>query len=132
MQSTLLKRVFKYNGLTLADPDASMAPGQVAAFYAAQYPELATAVVEGPVTKGDTATYSFTRAAGAKGNATAPSSEASPAVSQQVLQALLDTQVRHFALASIVNGLRKQAMTLDADMLRATLLSPTVAELIGP
>ncbi len=62
-----ITRSFKYNGMTLADPSASKTPDQVRAFFAAQYPELTNAVVEGPVTKGGISTYTFARAAGSKG-----------------------------------------------------------------
>jgi len=64
---TELKRVFKYQSLTLADPGGDKTPDQVRAMYAGQYGELATAVVEGPSIKGGVATYTFTRAVGSKG-----------------------------------------------------------------
>ncbi len=65
--SKVLTRVFKYQSLTLPDPGPDKTPEQVKAMYSGPYPELATAVVEGPQTKGDTSTYTFTRAVGTKG-----------------------------------------------------------------
>lgn len=67
IQSTELTRVFKYQSLTLPDPGRDKTPEQVKQMYSGQYPELATAVVEGPQTKGGTCTYTFTRAVGSKG-----------------------------------------------------------------
>lgn len=62
-----IKRVFKYNGISLQDPNPEKTPDQVRALFAPAYPELLNAVVEGPVTKAGVSTYTFTRAAGAKG-----------------------------------------------------------------
>lgn len=62
-----IARVFKYNSITLTDPNPELGPDQVREFWSTQYPELLNAVVEGPVTKAGTATYTFTRAAGSKG-----------------------------------------------------------------
>jgi len=62
-----LKRVFKYNGMTLPDPAADMTPEEVRDLYSATYAELATAVVEGPETKGNQLIYSFRKAVGTKG-----------------------------------------------------------------
>lgn len=67
MEVVEIKRSFKYNGIALADPNPSLGPDQVREFYGSQYPELNNAVVEGPVTKAGVATYTFARAAGAKG-----------------------------------------------------------------
>lgn len=67
MQVVDLTRKFKYNSVNLADPNPALSPEQVKEFFAAHYPELNNAVVEGPVTKDGVATYSFLRAAGAKG-----------------------------------------------------------------
>lgn len=67
MKTVNLTRVFAYNGIKLADPGVSMDPEAVRMFYATQFPELVTSVVEGPVTKGAVSTYTFTRAAGSKG-----------------------------------------------------------------
>lgn len=67
MQEIQITRSFKYNSVTLPDPNPSLGPDQIREFYATQYPELNNAVVEGPTTKSGVATYTFTRAAGAKG-----------------------------------------------------------------
>lgn len=69
MQVIEIKRSFAYNGIKLLDPNPAIGPDQVREFFASQYPELNNAVVEGPVTKNGTATYTFARAAGAKGAA---------------------------------------------------------------
>jgi PRTRC genetic system protein C len=44
-----------------------MSVDEVKALYAAQYPELATAVVNGPEAVGDKMRYTFDRAIGSKG-----------------------------------------------------------------
>lgn len=62
-----ITRSFKFNGLTLGDPSPEMDIESVKRFYANQYPELLNSVVEGPVTKGAAAAYTFIRAVGAKG-----------------------------------------------------------------
>jgi PRTRC genetic system protein C len=62
-----IERKFKYNSVSLPDPNPDLSADQVREFYATQFPELNNAVVEGPVTKDKTATWTFTRAAGAKG-----------------------------------------------------------------
>lgn len=67
LQAVSIQREFKYNGMTLTDPSPSKTPDQVRVFFAAQYPELTNAVVEGPVTKSGKSTYTFARAAGSKG-----------------------------------------------------------------
>ncbi|WP_416046885.1 PRTRC system protein C [Cupriavidus basilensis] len=63
-----LVREFIYNGMTLPDPGPTFSADQVRDMYTAQYPELTTAAVDGPVHQGDTARYTFVRAAGAKGS----------------------------------------------------------------
>ena len=67
MQVAEINRAFAYNGLKLPDPNPGMSIDQVKAMFAMQFPELNNSVVEGPVTKGGVATYTFTRAVGAKG-----------------------------------------------------------------
>lgn len=62
-----IKRVFKYNGITLQDPGPEKLPDQVRVLFAPAYPELLNAVVEGPVTKSGVSTYTFARATGSKG-----------------------------------------------------------------
>jgi PRTRC genetic system protein C len=62
-----LTRVFEYGGMELPDPGAGMTPSQVRDTFSAAYPELATAEVVGPETRGNKLVYSFRRQAGAKG-----------------------------------------------------------------
>jgi PRTRC genetic system protein C len=69
MQEIQITRSFRYNSITLPDPNPALGPEQIREFYATQYPELNNAVVEGPVTSNAVATYTFIRAAGAKGMA---------------------------------------------------------------
>ncbi|MBI5642651.1 MAG: PRTRC system protein C [Deltaproteobacteria bacterium] len=62
------KRTFKYNSLTLQDPDPGMGPEEVKAFYSSIYPELTQAVIEGPEYDDlQGMTYEFRRAIGTKG-----------------------------------------------------------------
>ena len=65
VQTRALGRTFSYMGLQLADPDPALTPEQVRDAYAAQYPEITTAVIEGPDASGDKLV--FTRAIGTKG-----------------------------------------------------------------
>lgn len=67
LQTVSIRREFKYNGMNLADPSPEKTPDQVRGFYARMYPELNTAVIEGPTTKNGVSTYSFAKAAGSKG-----------------------------------------------------------------
>lgn len=67
MEVVKIERKFKYNSVALPDPNPSLGPDQVREFYATQFPELNNAVVEGPVTKNLVSTWTFARAAGAKG-----------------------------------------------------------------
>lgn len=62
-----LNRVFEYSGMVLPDPDVGMTPTQVRDTFSAAYPELTTAEVVGPETRGDKLVYTFRKAAGAKG-----------------------------------------------------------------
>jgi PRTRC genetic system protein C len=64
---TKMVRVFEFCGIRLPDPNEAMSVDEVKAFYAAQYPELATAVVNGPEATGDKMRYTFERAIGSKG-----------------------------------------------------------------
>ncbi|MFO0433102.1 MAG: PRTRC system protein C [bacterium] len=68
LQVKPVKRTFKYAGITLPDPDPKLSEDEVRQMYSATYPELATAVVEGPDYQANgTAVYSLRKAAGAKG-----------------------------------------------------------------
>ncbi len=62
-----MARTFQFSGVRLPDPNPSMAVDEVKALYTAQYPELATAVVNGPEAVGDKMRYVFERAIGSKG-----------------------------------------------------------------
>ena len=67
IETRVLQRTFSYMGLHLADPDPALTPEQVRDAYSAQYPEITTAVIEGPDASGDKLVYKFTRAIGTKG-----------------------------------------------------------------
>lgn len=67
IETRSLERSFSYNGLRLPDPDSRLTPEQVRDLYASTYPEITTAVVEGPDASGATLQYKFTRAIGTKG-----------------------------------------------------------------
>jgi PRTRC genetic system protein C len=67
VETRALARSFSYNGLRLPDPDARLTPEQVRDLYASTYPEITTAVVEGPDASGGTLHFKFTRAIGTKG-----------------------------------------------------------------
>ena len=62
-----MTRIFQFHGIRLPDPNPSMSVDEVKALYATQYPELATAVVNGPEAVGDKMRYTFDRAIGSKG-----------------------------------------------------------------
>lgn len=62
-----VKRVFKMKDRNLADPDPSLTPDEVMAFYSNQYPELVTSNVFGPTMKNDEAVYEFRTSVGTKG-----------------------------------------------------------------
>jgi PRTRC genetic system protein C len=64
---TKMTRLFSFNGIRLPDPNPNMSVDEVKALYSAQYPELATAVVNGPEAVGDKMRYTFERAIGSKG-----------------------------------------------------------------
>jgi PRTRC genetic system protein C len=62
-----LVRLFVFNGVKLPDPNPDFTVEQVRDMYVNTYPELATAVVEGPTPVDGTMQYKFVRAIGAKG-----------------------------------------------------------------
>lgn len=62
-----MTRYFQFHGIRLPDPNPAMTVDEVKALYAAQYPELATAVVNGPEAVGDKLRYTFERSIGSKG-----------------------------------------------------------------
>ena len=66
MKVELLKRTFSYNGVNLVDPDPVMTTEAVRDFYSAMYPEITTAVVEGPEDRNGKLAYSFRKSVGTK------------------------------------------------------------------
>ena len=67
MKIEAIERVFTYNGVTLADPAAGMSPEAVRDFYSAMFPEITTALVEGPEARGgNKLCYKFARSVGTK------------------------------------------------------------------
>lgn len=67
MKVTQLTRAFAYAGVTLPDPAPAMNVDQVRDIYAATFPELTTASVEGPETRDGKMLFTFRRAVGTKG-----------------------------------------------------------------
>ncbi len=67
IQTTVLTRTFSYSGLTLPDPGKSLSPEEVCDIYAATYPELISASIEGPEKKGNNLVYTFKKGVGTKG-----------------------------------------------------------------
>lgn len=68
MKVETLIRSFVYGGMELLDPNPTFTVTQVRDMYAAAYPEITTAVIEGPERKADKLVYTFKRAVGTKGN----------------------------------------------------------------
>lgn len=62
-----LVRTFTFNNVPLADPGDEFTAEEVKEMYSAQYPDLISALVQGPVMKDDVATYTFVRNVGTKG-----------------------------------------------------------------
>lgn len=67
IQKQELTRSFTYNGVELPDPCSQYSPDAVRDFYSAAYPEITSAVIEGPESKGGKLVYSFRKAVGTKG-----------------------------------------------------------------
>lgn len=68
MKVTPLIRTFSYNGVSLPDIDPKMTPAETMNFYAStMYPELTSAVIEGPDDSNGKLRYSFRKAVGTKG-----------------------------------------------------------------
>ena len=62
-----VSREFSYNGVKLVDPNPSFNPEQVKSFYSALYPEITSATIEGPESKGAKLVYTIKRSVGTKG-----------------------------------------------------------------
>ena len=60
-------REFSYMGVRLPDPNSRLSAEEVKSIYAAQYPELTTAVINGPEAVGDKLRYEFVKSLGVKG-----------------------------------------------------------------
>jgi PRTRC genetic system protein C len=67
MKVSSVIREFRFNGLILPDPNPQETPEGVRDSYVGAYPELATAVVEGPEFKDNKMIYHFRRSVGVKG-----------------------------------------------------------------
>jgi PRTRC genetic system protein C len=67
MKTRSITRTFKFNNRVLPDPNPAWSPAQVKDLYATQYPELASAAIEGPELKDGRQVYSFVRQVGTKG-----------------------------------------------------------------
>lgn len=60
-------RIFSYLGIHLPDPNPRLSADEVKAIYTTTYPELATAVINGPEAVGDKLRYEFVKSLGVKG-----------------------------------------------------------------
>ncbi len=60
-------REFSYLGIRLPDPNPQLSADEVKTLFSAQYPELATAAINGPEAVGGKLRYEFLRALGSKG-----------------------------------------------------------------
>ncbi len=67
LETKPLERKFRYNSVDLPDPGAQYMPDEVRGLYAATYPEIVNAAIEGPEEKDGALVYTFRRAVGTKG-----------------------------------------------------------------
>ncbi len=67
LKVSTLPRVFFYDGQELPDPMPGFSPAQVMDLYAANFPDLTTAEIEGPNEVDGKLRYVFKRATGTKG-----------------------------------------------------------------
>lgn len=75
MKARVVTREFQYSAMTLPDPSPIATPEAVKALYAAQFPELATAVVEDcGINEEGNHLFKFLKAVGTKGNQARPRS----------------------------------------------------------
>jgi len=117
MKVVNLERKFKYNSVTLPDPNTAMSIEQVREFYATQYPELNNAVSEGPVTSGSVSTWTFMRAVGSKGRAN--NTVESDSDARKMLQALMSARQEP-------SGSKQIAQASQEDLLRMSRLRDVV------
>lgn len=62
-----LPRQFWFNNVPLPDPGTEFTPDEVRDVYSAQYPDISTAIIDGPDVHEDHITYKFVRNVGTKG-----------------------------------------------------------------
>lgn len=67
MEVERLKRVFKYKGQELPDPDHSLSTSEVKSLLSGTWPELINAKVQGPEIKDGKQIFSFSEQLGSKG-----------------------------------------------------------------
>jgi len=65
--TTELERSFTYNGVSLPDPMPNGTLEDVRDIYSATFPEIVSASIEGPETKGGKLVYTFRKGVGTKG-----------------------------------------------------------------
>lgn len=68
MDVSAAEREFRYNSVVLKDPNPAFTVEQVREFYAAIYPEIVSAAIEGPTNSNNKLVYTFARAVGTKGS----------------------------------------------------------------
>lgn len=67
IETRALVRTFRYNSVDLPDPGAQYSTEEVRDLYAATYPEITSAAIEGPEEADGKLQYTFRRAVGTKG-----------------------------------------------------------------
>jgi PRTRC genetic system protein C len=67
LQAQELARAFRYNSVDLPDPGPQFDIQQVRDLFAATYPEIVNAAIEGPEEKDGKLVYTFRKAVGTKG-----------------------------------------------------------------
>ena len=67
LETRPVTRSFKVNNRVLPDPNPKLSPAQVKDLYAAQFPELASAAIEGPELRDGKQVYTLARQVGTKG-----------------------------------------------------------------
>jgi len=67
MTITPATRIFGYRGIQLPDINPRLSPEEIKAAYSIQYPELATAAINGPEAVNDKLRYEFLISVGVKG-----------------------------------------------------------------